>query len=292
MLRRLIGENIQLITDLDPDLSLVRADPGQIHQVLLNLVVNARDAMPSGGRLSIETRNVDLPEKPKGDEDPESSRAHVKLSVRDSGVGMSEETKRKIFEPFFTTKSLGEGTGLGLAVVHGIVEQSDGHIEVRSAPGAGTTFDVILPSLTDPSETDPGIHLSEPAPIGTETILLVEDEASVRRLAEEILKELGYHVLAAADGETALKICAQPMVKVDLLVTDVVMPGMGGHAVANKICEMLPDTRVLFLSGYPDNDVVRHGILHDKVNFLQKPFSADALARKVREALKSHERRP
>jgi len=288
MLRRTIGENIELVTDLDPELNFVRADPGQVQQVLLNLVVNARDAMPSGGRLSIETRNVDLPTKPNGaDNTDQEVAAHVKLSVGDTGVGMSEETKRKIFEPFFTTKSLGEGTGLGLAVVHGIVQQSDGRIEVRTAPGTGSTFDVYLPALTDPAEVSPEIHLSEPAPIGSETILLVEDELAVRNLAEEILKEFGYHVLTAADGETALQICAQQTSRIDLVITDVVMPGMGGHAVAQKIVETCPDVKVLFLSGYPDNDVVRHGILHDKVNFLQKPFSADALGRKIREILKA-----
>lgn len=287
MLHRLIGEDIQLTTELHPQLDNVRADPGQIEQVLLNLAVNARDAMPQGGKLSIETRNVKL--------DPGLSRPrpgdprdfYVMLSISDTGTGMTEEIRQRIFEPFFTTKETGKGTGLGMAVVHGIVEQSDGYIKVESTPGTGTSFKIYLPRSIGESQPKSVHDGFIRAPKGTETILLVEDEAIVRALSREVLQESGYNVLDAPDGDSALLVSQEYNGPIHLLVTDVVMPGMGGLALREKIVEFYPQIKVLYVSGYTDDAVVKYGVLHEEVNFLQKPFSPDSLASKVREVLDS-----
>lgn len=285
MLRRVIGEDIEFITLLHPQLGRVKADPGQLEQVLLNLAVNARDAMPQGGKLTVETDNVEL--------DEEYAKAHagvrpgpyVRLALTDSGVGMTAEIKRHIFEPFFTTKEVGKGTGLGLAVVHGVVKQSDGHIDVYSEPGIGTCFKIYLPRVQPVAKPGSSLKGLASIPRGTETILLVEDESIVRGLARHVLEEFGYTVLAAGNSDEALSLCAKYQGPIHLLLTDVVLPGLGGRQVAEQVIALYPQIKVLYMSGYTDDTVVRHGILHKQVNFLQKPFSPAALAQKVRQVL-------
>jgi CheY-like chemotaxis protein len=278
MLRRVIGEDIVLATSLQPQLGNVYADPGQIEQVLLNLAVNARDAMPQGGTLTISTA-VDshfvLGDKPAA--------PHVVLSVRDTGVGMAPDVQRRVFEPFFTTKAAGQGTGLGLSVVHGIVQQSGGHIDVDSTIGAGTTFRMFLPVIDQAPEE--ASVAREAVPRGSERILIVEDEGPLRSLISQGLREYGYTVLEAANGQEALALAARDQDRIRLLITDVVMPGMSGRIVAERFSALHPHARVLYLSGYTDDAVIRHGVLHEQVNFLQKPFSLDALTRKVSEVL-------
>ena len=284
MLRRLIGEDIELATVLDPELGRVKADPGQIEQVIMNLAVNSRDAMPQGGKLTIETANVEL--------DGEYLRRHVSvtpgpyvlLALSDTGCGMDEETQEHIFEPFFTTKEKGKGTGLGLATVYGIVKQSDGYIWVYSEPQRGTTFKVYLPRIAD---AVPAPETPEPAslPVGSETILVVEDEEAVRPLVEGVLKSRGYKVLIASGGDEALKICADAPPPIHLLLTDVVMPKMGGVELAQRLAALHPETRVLYMSGYTDAGIIHNGLLNPSSAFLQKPFTPDDLARKVREVL-------
>jgi PAS domain S-box-containing protein len=274
MLRRLIGEDVELVTMLGADLAPVRADPTQVEQVIINLAVNARDAMPQGGSVTIETANVTV----DGD-------AFVELRLTDTGVGMTEAERRQLFDPFFTTKE--GGTGLGLATVYGIVEQSGGTIEVESAPGLGSSFQILLPAEWAPLDA-PEKEASAAAPTsGVETILLVEDELVVRRLVAEILESHGYSVLQAADGPSALELLRRHTGQLDLLVTDVVMPGMSGPDVAGAVGAMRPGAQVLYISGYADSSVGHHGVLEPGVAFLQKPFDADALTRKVREVLDS-----
>jgi PAS domain S-box-containing protein len=285
MLRRVIGEDIQLSATLHPRLGRVKADPGQMEQVLLNLAVNARDAMPQGGRLTIETSNVVL------DEDYAHAHAdarpgpYVMLAVTDTGIGMTEAVKRHLFEPFFTTKEPGKGTGLGLAVIHGIVKQSDGAIEVYSEPGVGTSFKIYLPRVDEAASTVTSRPILGPAPRGTETVLLVEDEDAVRALTRFTLQRFGYTVLEASDGDEAIRVAEHHPEAIHLLVTDVVMPGMGGRVLADRLLSRYPGMKVLYLSGYTDDAVVRHGVLHEDVDFLQKPFSPNALAHHVRAVL-------
>jgi PAS domain S-box-containing protein len=285
LLQRVIGENIQLSTTLNPQVGRVKVDPGQLSQILMNLAVNARDSMPQGGKLTIETANVFL--------DPDYVRQHVgvlpgaytMLAVSDTGIGMSDETKEHIFDPFFTTKEVGQGTGLGLATVYGIVKQSGGSIGVHSKEGVGTTFKIYLPRVTEQvTEIKTEKSFTE-MPKGTETILLVEDEEIVRKLTVKILEECGYTVIEAANGVKALVLCDKGEYQYDLLMTDVVMPEMGGRELSEKLKERLPNLRVLFTSGYTDDAVVRHGVIEVNTNFIQKPFSAEALADKIREIL-------
>jgi two-component system, cell cycle sensor histidine kinase and response regulator CckA len=285
LLRRVIGEDVRLAAAPAPGLWHVRADAGQVEQVLLNLAVNARDAMPAGGKLTIETRNVELDEGYAAAHADARSGPHVLLAVSDTGHGMTPEVKARIFEPFFTTKEVGKGTGLGLATVYGIVKQSGGHVDVYSEVDRGTTFKVYLPR----SEPDDGAARSQsqllaPSP-GTETVLVVEDDAGVRALTRHVLQQAGYTVLEAADGDEALRLGAGHSGPIHLMVSDVVMPGPGGREVAEKLAERHPEVRILFVSGYTDDAVVRHGVLHETTNFLQKPFTAAGLARKVREVL-------
>ena len=285
MLRRLIGEDVQLTTTLTSKLWAVRADPGQIEQVLLNLAVNARDAMPKGGRVTIETRNVELDEKYLRTHAEARAGPHVLLSVADTGSGMSPQVKARIFEPFFTTKGQGKGAGLGLATVYGIVKQSSGHVAVNSEVGVGTTIKVYLPRVEEAPEASKAPSRILTPPHGTETVLLAEDESGVRTFISHILAGYGYKMLAAADGDEAVRVAAGHDGPIHLLITDVVMPGAGGRAVAGQVAERHPEVRVLFMSGYTDDAVIRHGVLREEVNFFQKPFSPVALAFKVREVL-------
>ncbi|QJW94675.1 PAS domain S-box protein [Frigoriglobus tundricola] len=285
MLRRLIGEDVRLTTTLAPDLWAVRADPGQVEQVLMNLAVNARDAMPRGGRLTIETRNVDLDGAYARTNPDARAGPHVLLSVMDTGVGMTPEVQAKIFEPFFTTKGPGKGTGLGLATVYGVVKQSGGHVGVYSEVGVGTAFKVYLPRAERAPGESPSHSGLRAAPRGTETVLLVEDEDGVRALTRRVLTGSGYTVIEAADGDEAVRLATVHEGPIHLLVTDVVMPGPGGRVVAERVAELHPGIRVLFVSGYTDDAVIRHGVLREGVNFLQKPFAPILLAFKVREAL-------
>jgi PAS domain S-box-containing protein len=288
MLRRLIGEDIDLQVALEPDLRPVKADPTQLEQVLLNLVVNARDAMPDGGRLTITTANVEVGAALTHQRQEVPPGLYAMLRVQDTGHGMDNETKAHLFEPFFTTKELGRGTGLGLATVYGIVKQSGGHIDVESEPGQGAAFTIYLPAVANapPSRapaTPPADAYAVPA--GTEVVLLVEDGAEVRRLTRQILEGCGYTVLEAARGADALDLCARHQGPIDLLLTDVVMPHMTGRELAERLALARPDLRVLFLSGYTDDACLRHGLLGGGRAFLSKPFSPAVLAGKVREVL-------
>jgi CheY-like chemotaxis protein len=270
---------------LTPDAGSVKADPGQIDQVITNLAVNARDAMPLGGRLSIATENVTI----EGDDARRHDMAvppgaYVMLAVRDSGVGMDEATRARIFEPFFTTKGPGKGTGLGLSTVYGIVKQSQGFIGVDSEVGQGTTVKIHLPRVMEAADTarpEPTVLSSS----GTETILLVEDSAELRKLATRFLEPAGYTVIGAAAGEEALDLLARQDADVHLLISDVVMPGMSGRQLAERLAQTHPRIKVLYMSGYTGDTIVRHGVLVAQVPFLSKPFTAAGLLRKVREVL-------
>ncbi|MEO5859088.1 MAG: PAS domain S-box protein, partial [Pyrinomonadaceae bacterium] len=283
MLGRLIGENIQLVTILNPKVGQVKADPGQLSQILTNLAVNARDAMPDGGKLTFETSNAFLEDEYAGRQVDVLPGAYVMFAVSDTGTGMDVETQEHIFEPFYTTKGVGKGTGLGLATVYGIVKQSNGHILVYSEPGMGTTFKIYLPRVVDDSEKAETARTSDKLPIGTETILLVEDEEMVRKFTRQTLEMCGYTVIEAGNGSDALAIFESDPGRVNLVMADIVMPGMGGRELAEKISLSWPEMPVLFTSGYTDDAVVRHGVVNSDANFIQKPFATDALARKVRD---------
>ncbi len=284
MLCRLIGENIDLETVLEPRLGRVRSDPGQIEQVLVNLAVNAHDAMPEGGKLVIETQNVGVYEPYPSAHMKRDSGPYVMLAVSDTGSGMDAETKSHIFEPFYTTKERGKGTGLGLATVYGIVKQSGGDIWVYSEPGRGSTFKVYLPRVEEEADRVDA-NLSRATPSGSETVLLVEDEEALRALARRVLEGLGYIVLAAGSAEEALRVAQGHQKKIDLLVTDVIMPGMSGPQLARCLVNDRPGMKVLFTSGYTDTAIIQQGVVDAPTAFLQKPFAPEALARKVRDIL-------
>ncbi len=292
MLQRLIGEGIQITTVLNPKVGRVKVDPGQFSQIVLNLAVNARDAMPQGGKLIIETVNIFLSPDYAEQHVAVLPGAYVMLAVSDTGTGMSAETKEHIFEPFFTTKDVGQGTGLGLATVYGIVKQSGGIIEVASEQGAGTTFKIYLPRVAEEASGTDIKDIPVKMPKGTETILLVEDEEMVRNLSRTILEECGYIVIEAMNGVEALEVCEKGDCEFHLLMTDVVMPKMGGRELADLLKEKLPDLQILFTSGYTDDAVVRNGVIEPGTNFIQKPFTPDLLAKKIRELLDSSEKSP
>ncbi len=284
MLARLLGENIELSARLARNLSRINVDPGQIDQVLMNLVVNARDAMPTGGKLSIETRDILFDEAAAASHFGMKKGLHVQLSVSDTGIGMDEATKSRIFEPFFTTKDSGKGTGLGLSTVFGIVQQSGGSIWVDSEIGKGTRFRIYFPAVSEAA------FAARESPIperldGNETILLVEDQAEVRRVSCEILRRLGYRVLEAANPGEAVLECERYPGAIDLLLTDVVMPRMNGRELAERLVKLRPSMAVLFMSGYTEDAIVHHGILDSGIAYLQKPIVPAALARRVREVL-------
>jgi PAS domain S-box-containing protein len=285
MLRRLIGEDILLTTHLDPDLALINADPGQLEQVLINLAVNARDAMPGGGDLTITTDNAELSEEHRERHLGAAPGKYVMLAVTDTGSGMTKEVQQRLFEPFYTTKGVGKGTGLGLATVHGIVKQCGGDVYVYSEIGHGTTFKVYFPRLAkaDPIPTIPEHRATTPS--GTETVLLAEDDEAIRTLGARVLGALGYNVLVARTGGEALRIVAEYKGKIDLIATDVVMPEMNGSQLVERVLEARPGIRVLFMSGYTDDEVMRRGVIDGQTAFLQKPFTPDLLAHRVRGVL-------
>jgi PAS domain S-box-containing protein len=284
ILRRLVGEDVALATLLEPGLGCVRGDAGQIEQVILNLAVNARDAMPRGGNLTIETRSVDLDGEYALEHIGVRPGRHVLLAVSDTGIGMDVETRSRVFEPFFTTKASGQGTGLGLSTVYGIVKQSGGSIWIYSEPGRGTTFKIYLPCAEGAPEGLWRAASARPAR-GTETVLLVEDDPSVRALSRRILESYGYSVIETAGAEDALDFARRNDRPIHLLLTDVVMPEMGGAELASRLQSLRPEVRVLYMSGYTDDAVVRLGLVEGKGSFLQKPFTPASLAAGVREVL-------
>ena len=286
LLRRLISEAILQPVALDGDLANVRVDPTQMEQVIVNLAVNARDAMPDGGTLTIETRNAVVDEVAFGVDPFLPAGAYVMLAVTDTGIGMDQATRRRLFEPFFTTKPPGRGTGLGLATVYGIVKQSDGSIRVTSEPGKGTRFEIYLPQVAEAARPLRPTPISVPAR-GDETILIVEDEESLRRVAQRVLALAGYTVLEATNGGDAMRLLERHEPPVDLVLTDVVMPGMSGGELASRIREWNPEMKILFTSGYADDAIGHHGVLDEGVHFLAKPYAIADLTNKVREVLNS-----
>jgi PAS domain S-box-containing protein len=287
LLRRLLGEDVELRAALAQDLGAVKADASQLEQVVLNLAVNARDAMPNGGQLTIETQNVELDEAYVRGHVSAQPGGYIMIAVSDTGIGMDAATQARIFEPFFTTKEQGKGTGLGLATVYGIVKQSGGWIWVYSEPGHGTSFKVYLPRVAE-AAAPLAPSLTPPVSVcGSQTVLLVEDEELVRHLVEKVLKANGYTVLVAATGPDAERVAGQHEGPIHLLMTDVVLPGLNGRQVAERLTAARPGIRVLYLSGYTDDAIVRHGVLEPGVAFLQKPFTPGVLGRKVREVLDS-----
>jgi len=286
MLRPLVGTGIQVETILDEDLGRVKADPAEIERVIINLVINARDAMPQGGKLTIQTANVLLDETYVSEHPETAPGQYVMLAVTDTGHGMSKEVRERLFEPFFTTKPRGKGTGLGLSSAYGIVKQSNGHIWVYSELGRGTTFKVYLP-LTQITADDEAADPMEKVKGMSETILLVEDDEAVRSVAARILRRHKYTVREAGNGIEALAICAESGDEFDLVITDIVMPEMDGAELASRLMAIRPGTRILFTSGYTEDSAIRQRILHPGASFLEKPFTVEGLARKTREILDS-----
>jgi two-component system, cell cycle sensor histidine kinase and response regulator CckA len=285
LLRRLIGEDIELATTLEPELYTINADPGQLEQVLINLAVNSRDAMPDGGRLHITTANTFLSAEHGGRQLSASPGQYIMLAVSDTGMGMSREVQRRMFEPFFTTKGQGKGTGLGLATVYGIIKQSGGDVWIYSEPGKGTTFKVYFPRAGEGRALHLVAEDAQVSPRGTETILVVEDDPALRALSERVLEANGYTVLLARNGIEALAIASGYAGHIDMVATDVVMPKMNGRPLVEKLTETRKGMRVLFMSGYTDDEVMRRGVIDGHTAFLQKPFTPPQFARKVREVL-------
>jgi two-component system, cell cycle sensor histidine kinase and response regulator CckA len=287
MLMRLVGEDIEISTSLPANLGKVRTDPSQIEQILLNLVVNARDAMPNGGKITIETQNIDLQEAYVASHTAVLPGPYVMIAVSDSGMGIDAETLTHIFEPFFTTKL--SGTGLGLAMVYGAVKQSGGNIWVYSEPGRGTIFKIYFPRVDGSADSVGPAERNAATPKGTETILLVEDSDSLREVTKEFLQIAGYNVVEGRDGKDALQVARAHEEAIHLLLTDVVMPGMSGRELANEVKRIHPETRILFMSGYTSNAIVHRGVLDEGVSLLTKPFTRSGLTQKVREILNSQQ---
>jgi CheY-like chemotaxis protein len=287
MLRRVLGSDILLSTRLDSGLGMTNADPGQVGQVLLNLAMNARDAMPQGGRLRIETSNATLDAEYMQQHAATNPGEYVMVAVRDSGVGMDRAVQARIFEPFFTTKEAGKGTGLGLAMVYGIVKQSGGYVWVYSEPGQGTTFKVYLPRVEGESAIVTPEHAHAAAFEGTGTILLVEDEDAVRDVSSRLLSRAGYTVIEARDGKEALDICTDVSTDIDLVITDMVMPEIGGRELARRVREMRPGVPIVFMSGYTDDDDLTRSYLETGSVFIEKPFTPELLLSRTRELLSS-----
>jgi PAS domain S-box-containing protein len=287
LLRRLIGEDIEVLTVPSNDLGSVKADPGQIEQVIMNLALNARDAMPRGGKLTLETANAQLDESYASRHRPAEPGRYVMLAVSDTGHGMTPETKARIFEPFYTTKEVGKGTGLGLSMVYGIIKQSGGYIWVYSEPDRGTTFKIYLPRVDQPAEATGAEKRPKSVQRGTETILLVEDDPQLRQLSSSVLAHCGYKVLVASGAEEGIAICKDNHRDIRLLITDVVMPRMNGRQLAEQIVQVSPNVKVLYISGYTSNAIVHYGVLDPGLWFLPKPFTLSALVAKVREVLDS-----
>jgi CheY-like chemotaxis protein len=285
MLHRLIGEDIELVMILEPSPGAIKADPTQLDQILLNLAVNARDAMPQGGKLTVRTENLVTYEPLEFPDFEIAPNRYTVLTVSDTGVGMDSETQARIFEPFFTTKGQGKGTGLGLATVYGIVKQSGGYVVCESAVGKGTTFRIYFPRVNDTVKETGNAGERSPIPRGSETILVAEDAESLRSLIRDFLMQLGYKVLEAGNGSQAMYVAQSHQGSIDLLMTDIVMPGTGGRELAAKFVGMRPDARVLYMSGYTDDTIVRHGIEEGSVALLTKPFTMETLGQKVREVL-------
>jgi CheY-like chemotaxis protein len=286
MLRRLIGEDITIASNSGAR-GYVVADPGQLEQVLVNLIVNARDAMPQGGRITIETRNVELDDHYTSEHAPVVPGRYVMLAVGDNGIGMSSDTREHAFDPFFTTKEAGKGTGLGLATVYGIVKQSGGYVWIYSEQGLGTTVKLYFPEVSaaaafTTTEQRPATNEKKR---GSETILLVEDEAAVRGLASRILEKQGYRVIAAQHGREAMEIASKEEGHIHLVLTDVVMPGMNGRGLVERLSGIRPRIKSLYMSGYTDDDIIRRGFIEPSKSFLQKPFTSDALLQTVRKVL-------
>jgi len=285
MLRRILGEDIEFVQVLAPNLGVVKADPGQIEQVLVNLVVNAREAMPEGGTLTIETSNVEFGEEYAACRAEVSPGSYVQIAVTDTGCGMDGQLKERIFEPFFTTK--GKGTGLGLSTVYGIVKRSGGRIWVYSEPGHGTTFKIYLPREPSLKATSRRLRAIAAPGSGDETILLVEDEKAIREVAKRALETAGYKVLSAAAADQAMQTAAQHKGEIHLLLTDVVMPRMSGRALAHEISKARPGIKIVYMSGYADNAFVNQGVVEEGTHFISKPFAGSDLTRKVRDVLDS-----
>jgi PAS domain S-box-containing protein len=286
MLNRLIDETIEIKMIQDPELWKIKIDPGQVDQVVMNLAVNARDAMPNGGRISFKTANVDLDINwfNKRGIEPKPGQ-YVMLAVSDNGHGMDNKTLKKIFEPFFSTKEIGKGTGLGLSTVYGIIKQNKGLIWVKSKPGQGTTFKIYLPKESREEKTRENKKISKPGHIGSETIFIVEDDDNLRKFIQKILHNFGYNTLIAENGEHALKVVKENDISIHLMITDVIMPKMNGKELSDKIQILYPDIKVIFMSGYTDNAISSQGVLEPGLNFLEKPFTAEGLNRKIREVL-------
>jgi len=292
LLRRLIGEDVELLVHMTPGLDDVRVDPGQIEQVIMNLAVNARDAMPGGGRLTIETANIELDASYAARNEGLEPGPYVMLAVTDTGHGMAAATMGRIFEPFFTTKGIGKGTGLGLSTVFGIVQQSGGAIHAYSEPGSGTAMKVYLPRVDRAgSPIRPTASPDASRRRGTETILLVEDEPQVRAVAMTILRRQGYHVLEAENGAGALVLCEEHPAAIHLLLTDVIMQRMSGPVLAEQLGRIRPGMKVLFMSGYTDRAIIDHALIDANAAFIQKPFTPDQLAQRVRDVLDGAARR-
>ena len=285
MLGRLLGENIEIVTELEAESDKVLIDPGQMQQVVMNMAVNARDAMPFGGTLTVTTANLEISEESTERQPGSSPGHHLVLSVSDTGVGMNEATRSRVFEPFFTTKGRDKGTGLGLSTVYGIVKQNNGFIQVSSEPDKGTTFSILLPAV-EPVAAENGQATDESKSFeGSETVLLVEDDENVRSFMESILSKHGYTVRTAENGDEALRVFREHPGGVDLVVTDVVMPIMSGRELVDKLRARQPDLKCIYVSGYTDEAIVHHGVLDEDVELIQKPFSREALLMKIREVL-------